>query len=66
METQKIASLLDEVDNKSSKFAIRKLYVINDQNITDYGERHEDIHPLNLKLKSLNQILVIIEAHIFL
>ena len=36
METQKIANLLDEADNESSKFATRKWYVINDQNNTDY------------------------------
>ena len=38
METQKIANLLDDTDNESSKFATRKWYVINDQNNTDYGE----------------------------
>ena len=38
METQKIANLLDDTDNESSKFATRKWYVIKDQNNTDYGE----------------------------
>ena len=42
METQKIANLLGDADNESSKFATRKWYVINDQNNTDYGEWHED------------------------
>ena len=32
METQKIANLLDDADNESSKFATRKSYVINDEN----------------------------------
>ena len=38
METQKIANLLDDTDNESSKFVTRKWYVIKDQNNTDYGE----------------------------
>ena len=32
METQRIANLLDDADNESSKFATRKSYVINDEN----------------------------------
>ena len=52
METQKIANLLGDADNKSSKFATRKWYVINDQNNTDYGEGNE-VQPLNSKAKSL-------------
>ena len=42
METQKIASLLGDADNESSKFATRKWYVINDQNNTNYGEGNEN------------------------
>ena len=42
METQNIANLLCDADNESSKFATRKLYVINDQNNTGYGEGNED------------------------
>ena len=42
METQKIANLLGDADNESSKFATTKWYVINDQNNTDYGEGNED------------------------
>ena len=38
METQQIANLLGDADNKSSKLATRKWYVINDQNNRDYGE----------------------------
>ena len=34
METQKIANVLDNTDNGSSKFATRKWYVIHDQNNT--------------------------------
>ena len=43
MEKQKIANLLGHDDNESSKFAIRKQYVIIDQNNTNYGEGNEDI-----------------------
>ena len=32
METQKNANLLNDSDNEPSKFAIRKWYIINDQN----------------------------------
>ena len=32
METQKILNLLNNSENKSSKFATRKWYIINDQN----------------------------------
>ena len=42
METQKIADLLGDADNKSSKLATRKWYVINDQNNTAYGEGNKD------------------------
>ena len=42
METQKIANLLGDADNESSKFATRKWFVINDQNNTDYGEGNEN------------------------
>ena len=38
MGTQKIANLLRDADNESSKFATKKWYVINDQNNTDYVE----------------------------
>ena len=42
METQRIADLLGDADNKYSKFATRKWYVISGQNNTDYGEGNED------------------------
>ena len=42
METQKIVNLLNDFDNESSKFATRKLYVINDQNNGQYGRRNEN------------------------
>ena len=59
MEMQKTANLLGNADNESSKFATRKWYFINDRS-------NKMVQPLNLKLKSLNQIFVIIQTHIFL
>ena len=41
METQKIVKLLRDANDESSKVATRKLYVINEQNNTDYGEGNE-------------------------
>ena len=38
MEIQKIVNLLNDTNSKSSKFATRKWYVINDQNNTKYVE----------------------------
>ena len=46
METQKIADLSG--DAKSSKFATRKWYVINDKNNTDYDEENEDYVKLKI------------------
>ena len=42
METQKIANLLNDPDNKTSKFATRTWYIINDQNNGQYGKGDED------------------------
>ena len=63
METQKIVNLLGNANNESLKFATRKWYVINDQNNMMVMKI---VQLLNLKLKSLNQIFVIIERHVFL
>ena len=41
MGTQKIVNLLGDAGSKSSKFATRKWYVMNDQHNTDYGEGNE-------------------------
>ena len=41
-ETQIIANLLNDPDNKTSKFATRKWYIINDQNNGQYGKGDED------------------------
>ena len=42
MKTQKIVNLLNDTEEKCSKFAIRKWYLINDQNNTEYGEGNEN------------------------
>ena len=41
METQKIVNLLNDSHNEYSKFATRKWYIINDQNIGQYGRGNE-------------------------
>ena len=57
METQKIANLLGDADNESSKFATRKWYVINDQNNTDYGEGNEDSTTVKFETKVIKSSL---------
>ena len=64
METQKIVNLLGDAGGESSKFSIRKWYVINDQNNTMVKEM-KIIQPLNMKPKSLNQTFLIIQTYIF-
>ena len=66
METQKIVNLLNDSDSGSSKFATRKWYIINDQKMDSMAEEMKMMQPLNLKQKSLNQIFVITQMHIFL
>ena len=66
MDTQRIINLLNDNDNESSKFAIRKWYVINDQNNTEYGEGNEMDSSIKFKQKLLNQVFVIIQMHRFL
>ena len=65
METQKIVNLLNGSNNESSKFATRKWYIINDQIMDNMAEEIKMIQPLSLKQKSLNQIFVITQMHIF-
>ena len=57
MEIQKIANLLGDTDNESSKFATRKWYVINDQNNTDYGEGNEDSTTIKFETKVIKSNL---------
>ena len=42
METQNIVNLLNDSENKSSKYAIRKRYIINDQNSGQYTRGNEN------------------------
>ena len=42
MEAQKIVNLLNDSDNKYSKIATRKWYIINDQNNGQYGRGNEN------------------------
>ena len=57
MEIEKIAKLLGDADNESSKFAARKWYVINDQNNTDYGEGNEDSTTVKFETKVIKSNL---------
>ena len=66
METQKIVNLLNESDHESSKFATKKWYVINDKIIQNLVKDIKMIQALNLRQKLSNQVLVIIQMHIFL
>ena len=66
METQKIANLLNDSNNETSKFATRKWYIINDQIMENMAKQMKMIQPLNLRQKLLKQIFVITQMHIFL
>ena len=58
-ETQKISDLLGNADNESSNVAMIKI-------TQTMVRKMKIVQPLNLKLKSLNQIFVIIQTHILL
>ena len=49
METQKIANLLNKSDNESSKFAIRKWYIIMTKIMDNMAEEMKKIQLLNLR-----------------
>ena len=51
METQKMANLLDDHENKSSKFATRKWYIINCQNNGQYGIENENASTIKFETK---------------
>ena len=69
METQKIANLLGNTDNESfakensqqEKGVLSMIKIIQTMVM-----EMKMVQPLNLKLKSLNQIFVVIQMHIFL
>ena len=51
METQKIVNLLNNSDNKSSKFVTIKWYIINDQNNGQYGRGNENDSTIKFETK---------------
>ena len=52
-ETRKIANLLNDPYNKSSKFATRKWYVINDQNNGKHGRGNENDSTIKFETKDI-------------
>ena len=52
MKTQKIANLLNNSDNESSKLATRKWYIINDQNNGKYGSGNGNYSAINFETES--------------
>ena len=57
METQKIANLLNDSDNESSKFATRKWYIINDQNNTQHDDGDENRATIKSETKAIKPFL---------
>ena len=57
MKIQKIVNLLNGTYNKSSEFARRKWYVINDQNNREYGEGNENDSSINFETKVIKSSL---------
>ena len=57
METQKMANLLGDANNESSKFATIKWYVINDKGNTDHGEVEEDSATIKFQTKVIKSNL---------
>ena len=66
METQKIANLLGDADNESSKFEQENGLLSMIKTTQTMVKEMKMVQPLNSKHKSLNQILVIIQTHIFM
>ena len=52
METQMIVNLLNDSQNKSSKFATRKWYIINDRNNGQYGRGNENENDSTIKFET--------------
>ena len=57
METQKIANLLKESDNESSKFARQKWHIINGQNNGQYGKGNENDSTIKFETKVIKLFL---------
>ena len=66
METQKIANLLNDSNNGSSKFATEKSYIINDQNNGQYDRRNENDSSIKFETKVIKaNICDYSDAHVF-
>ena len=57
METQKIVNLSNYSDNEFSKFATKKWYVLNYQNNTEYGEKHDNNSSIKFETKVIKSSL---------
>ena len=57
METRKIANILGDTDEESSKFATREWYVINDQNSIDYCEGNKESITVKFETKVIKSNL---------
>ena len=57
MKTQKIANLLNNSDNESSKFATRKWYIINDQTNGKYRRGNENDSTIKFETKVIKSNL---------
>ena len=66
METQKNANLFGDEGNESLKFATKNVILSVIKIKQTMVKEMRMVQPLNLKHKSLNQIVVIIQTHIFL
>ena len=50
-------NLLNHTDNKSSKFATRKWYIINDHSNREYGEGNENDSTIKFETKVIKPFL---------
>ena len=57
METQKVADLLGDEGNESSKLAIKKWYFIHDQNKTNYGEENKNATSIKIETQVIKSNL---------
>ena len=66
LETHKIANLLGDTGNQSSKFETKNGVLSKIKITQTMMKEMKVVQPLNLKPKLLNQIFVIIQIHIFM
>ena len=66
METQKIVNLLNDSNNKSSKFATRKWDIINEKNNGQYGRGNKNDSTIKFETKVIKSNLCDYQMHIFL